>query len=185
MNWLFIMFEVWLTNRLTRSPTFHRGVGAIHKRIHEFKHGKDPAEMGGTNIDKVPSQKKFLEYYIEELKEQFRGNSPPKKWCDRKWHTTSLEELAAMYHDAITISVNERELECTAFGFEEGGATLSRWIDMVELIGFLMNQARGQRNNWKKNTSKFPHRLHRVFWQCFEYAAFPNHSVEFMQHIRQ
>ena len=24
---------------------------SIHKKVHELRHGKDPAEMGGTNID--------------------------------------------------------------------------------------------------------------------------------------
>lgn len=53
-----------------------------------MRHGKDPAEMGGTNIDCrffeaggkrmlmgiVPgNSSRFLKYYMEELKDQFRG----------------------------------------------------------------------------------------------------------------
>jgi len=73
--WLRV-FEVWLTARLLSSPSFHRAVGRVHKKVHELRHGKDPAEMGGTNIDKPESDpSRFFQYYLEELKEQFRGSS--------------------------------------------------------------------------------------------------------------
>ena len=38
-------------SQLLSSPTFHRAVRRVHKKVHEFRHGKDPSEMGGTNID--------------------------------------------------------------------------------------------------------------------------------------
>jgi len=66
--------------RLLRSPTFHRGVRAIHKKMHELRHGKDPAEMGGTKIDHPDGDtegRRLMKYFIEELKDQFRGG--PKK----------------------------------------------------------------------------------------------------------
>ncbi|PSS07039.1 hypothetical protein M430DRAFT_45865 [Amorphotheca resinae ATCC 22711] len=73
--WLRV-FEVWLTARLLKSPAFHRAVGRVHKKVHELRYGKDPAEMGGTQIDKPGGTdfNKFLRYYVEELKEQFYGN---------------------------------------------------------------------------------------------------------------
>lgn len=74
--WLRV-FEVWLTARLLASPTFHRGVRNVHKKVHELRHGKDPAEMGGTNIDN-PDAKGFLGHFIDELKEQAKG-TPTKK----------------------------------------------------------------------------------------------------------
>jgi hypothetical protein len=39
------------TLQLLRSPTFHRAVQHVHKKFHEIRYGKDPAEMGGTKID--------------------------------------------------------------------------------------------------------------------------------------
>jgi len=79
MVWLRV-FEAWLTMKLLRSPTFHRGVRAVHKKMHELRHGKDPAEMGGTKIyhpDGDTEIKRFMKYFREELQEQFRGR--PKK----------------------------------------------------------------------------------------------------------
>ncbi|KAI9858626.1 MAG: hypothetical protein M1824_004207 [Vezdaea acicularis] len=77
--WLRV-FEVWLTSRLLASPTFHRAVQSLHKRVHQLRHGKDPSEMGGTNIEESgPSgSKDVFQYFVEELKDQFRGG-PPKK----------------------------------------------------------------------------------------------------------
>lgn len=37
--------------QLLRSPSFHRAVQTVHKRVREVRHGKDPEELGGTNID--------------------------------------------------------------------------------------------------------------------------------------
>ncbi|KAI9829575.1 MAG: hypothetical protein M1819_006080 [Sarea resinae] len=65
---------------LLSSPTFHRAVQNVHKKVHELRHGKAPEDMGGLTRDNEsgPSDaKKFLQYYIEELKEQARGG--PKK----------------------------------------------------------------------------------------------------------
>ncbi|KAH8661470.1 hypothetical protein BGZ60DRAFT_413256 [Tricladium varicosporioides] len=73
--WLRVL-EAWLVARLLASPTFHRGVRRVHKKVHEIRHGKDPSEMGGTAIDDPAGKfdgKKFLTAYKEELKEQFWG----------------------------------------------------------------------------------------------------------------
>lgn len=74
------MVEIWLTARLLSSPTFHRVVQHIHKRIRHARHGKDPSEMGGVNIDEPARSdaRKFLDYYIEELREQIRGGKPKR-----------------------------------------------------------------------------------------------------------
>ncbi|KAL2039562.1 hypothetical protein N7G274_007834 [Stereocaulon virgatum] len=77
MVWLRIL-EAWLTTRLLASPAFHRLVQNIHKGIRQMRHGPDLEEMGGTKIDK-PNNKNFLEHYLEEIKDQFRGGSSQKK----------------------------------------------------------------------------------------------------------
>ncbi|KFY22877.1 hypothetical protein V491_02693 [Pseudogymnoascus sp. VKM F-3775] len=78
MSWLRAAVELWLIQKLVSSPTFHRGVRRIHKGVHEFRYGKDPAEMGGTKIDVPGGEKGFLGHFIDELKEQIRG-TPTKK----------------------------------------------------------------------------------------------------------
>ncbi|TVY71229.1 hypothetical protein LSUE1_G006762 [Lachnellula suecica] len=72
--WLRVL-EVWLTARLLASPSFHRGVRVIHKKVHELRHGKDPAEMGGTNIDHPGGSEiqRFAKHFRDEVKEQFWG----------------------------------------------------------------------------------------------------------------
>ena len=40
----FVLFENAMVARLLRSPSFHRGVRAIHRRVQDYKHGRDPNE---------------------------------------------------------------------------------------------------------------------------------------------
>ncbi|ESZ94106.1 hypothetical protein SBOR_5526 [Sclerotinia borealis F-4128] len=72
-------FETWAVARLLRSPTFHSVVRKAHKRVHEARHGKDPSEMGGTNIDDPNKSSRFIQYLKDEIKDQFWGKSPPRK----------------------------------------------------------------------------------------------------------
>ncbi|KUJ14637.1 uncharacterized protein LY89DRAFT_735714 [Mollisia scopiformis] len=71
-------FEVWLISRLLSSPSFHRVVRKVHRRVHEVRRGEklyDPEDFSGLHIDK-PNDfkiKKFLNHYREELKDQFRS----------------------------------------------------------------------------------------------------------------
>lgn len=37
--------------QLLRSPTFHHGVGWIHKRVHMLRTGEKMPERGGTSIE--------------------------------------------------------------------------------------------------------------------------------------
>ncbi|MCJ1341465.1 hypothetical protein MMC09_006761 [Bachmanniomyces sp. S44760] len=80
----FRVVEVWMVNKLLQSPAFHRTVRAVHKRLHEARHGKDPEQMGGTNIDKagdskLDDAKRFWSHYLDEVKEQLNGRQPPKR----------------------------------------------------------------------------------------------------------
>ena len=90
-----------MSSQLLASPGFHRIVHNVHKRVRQIKHGKDPEEMGGTNIDSPwsplnsermcfadcfhvadpggSSTKRFIQYYVEELKDQMRGSQSLKK----------------------------------------------------------------------------------------------------------
>jgi hypothetical protein len=38
--------------QLLANPAFHHAVRKVHKKVYEVRHGKDPAEMGGTNIER-------------------------------------------------------------------------------------------------------------------------------------
>ncbi|KAJ9202361.1 hypothetical protein DTO166G4_6529 [Paecilomyces variotii] len=74
-GWWLRAFEIWLTGRLLASPTFHRMVGRVHRRIQIFRYGTPPEEMGGTKIDNNNGSgaKHFLQLFKDELSEQFKG----------------------------------------------------------------------------------------------------------------
>ncbi|KAK2628965.1 hypothetical protein QTJ16_002068 [Diplocarpon rosae] len=71
--------EVWLTRRLLASPTFHRAVKRVHKKVHEIQRGEkliDPSELTGTNIDRARlDPQRFLRHYMDELRDQFKGTT--------------------------------------------------------------------------------------------------------------
>ncbi|PMD13990.1 hypothetical protein NA56DRAFT_711354 [Hyaloscypha hepaticicola] len=78
MRWRLLVIEAWLVQRLLASPTFHRAVRRVHKRVEEARRGEklyDPSEMGGTQVDAPSgwSLQKFIQNFREELKDQFRG----------------------------------------------------------------------------------------------------------------
>jgi hypothetical protein len=79
---------------LIRSPTFHRGVRAIEKKVREVRHGKDPEEMGGVKTDRelwnssirtqltlhcAEEEKGVFRYFFDELKEQSKGITKNKR----------------------------------------------------------------------------------------------------------
>lgn len=78
---VFWFLERRLTDALIRSPTFHRGVQGIHKRIHRWKHGTPPEELGGTNIDTPPDSgvRLFWQLFWEELKNGRKAGPGNKK----------------------------------------------------------------------------------------------------------
>lgn len=53
----YVIFELFLIQttesppQLLASPTFHRMVRNVHKKVREIRHGPDIEEMGGTKID--------------------------------------------------------------------------------------------------------------------------------------
>ncbi|KZF24564.1 hypothetical protein L228DRAFT_245527 [Xylona heveae TC161] len=77
--WLRV-FEAWLTARLLASPGFHRAVRRVYGKVREIRHGEPSQEVDSTRLDRNDNfnGKKFIQYYVEELKEQLRGG-PPKR----------------------------------------------------------------------------------------------------------
>lgn len=72
----FRLFEAWAVAKLLSSPSFHRAVQTIHKRIYRLQHGTPMEEMGGTKIEKNgPS---LLKHFKDEIKEQLK-TLPPKR----------------------------------------------------------------------------------------------------------
>ncbi|KAI9370105.1 hypothetical protein BJX61DRAFT_535904 [Aspergillus egyptiacus] len=75
MNWFFLR-----ALELLASPTFHRMVGDVHRKIRHLRHGSPPDEMGGTRLENNgPGLKKFFQYFGEEIKEQLKGKRPDNK----------------------------------------------------------------------------------------------------------
>ena len=89
-----LQYHAYLPLQLLASPTFHRGVEKLHKSIRRIRRGPDMEDMGGTNIESQhlyskryaqsksntePGEgKKFLDHYMEELKQQFNRGPGPK-----------------------------------------------------------------------------------------------------------
>lgn len=43
--------------KLLASPTFHRAVQNVHRKVRHLRHGPDLEEMGPTNIDSKPCRR--------------------------------------------------------------------------------------------------------------------------------
>ncbi|PQE32437.1 hypothetical protein CJF32_00001187 [Rutstroemia sp. NJR-2017a WRK4] len=66
----------WIALRafeLLASPTFHRAVQSVHKKVHEAQHGKVDSEMGGLQRDEATQNSLFLKHFKEEIRDQFWG----------------------------------------------------------------------------------------------------------------
>lgn len=60
--------------RLLRSPTFHHGVRAIHRRVQDARYGRDPSEpLRRGEATQEPGQSSFFKHFVEELKLQAQG----------------------------------------------------------------------------------------------------------------
>ena len=69
-----------LTEQLLRSPTFHHGVRAIHRRVQDVRHGRDPNEpLRHGEATQHPDQGGFFKYFVEELKMQAQGKETKLK----------------------------------------------------------------------------------------------------------
>jgi hypothetical protein len=79
-----------IVSQILRSPGFHNGVRAIHRRVQDYRHGRNPDEPlrpGEATEDPSVSKTGFLTHFIDEIKNQFRGTpsddlQPPSKTGD-------------------------------------------------------------------------------------------------------
>ncbi|OQU95899.1 hypothetical protein CLAIMM_02059 [Cladophialophora immunda] len=82
MAWWWLL-EKRLVEMLLRSPSFHRGVQRVHKKVHEIQHGKPPEYYGGTHLDHDQATERgvghFLKLFWEELKTGHKSEPPTKK----------------------------------------------------------------------------------------------------------
>lgn len=67
-----------MVEKLLRSPTFHRGVGSVHKWIAERRYGKLPEDMGGTKLE-TTEKDTFWKLFTEELKNGHKREGSGKK----------------------------------------------------------------------------------------------------------
>ncbi|KAG7146736.1 hypothetical protein HYQ46_004454 [Verticillium longisporum] len=82
-----VAFEDIIVRQILKSPGFHRGVGRIHKMVHERKYGRNPHEPlypgEATEDHSVKSSTgKFRQYFVQEIKDQWKGtvkDYPPKR----------------------------------------------------------------------------------------------------------
>ena len=47
-----VVLHADIVPKLLASPTFHRLVERAQKRLRQTRHGPDPEDMGGTNIER-------------------------------------------------------------------------------------------------------------------------------------
>ncbi|KAF7541503.1 hypothetical protein G7054_g615 [Neopestalotiopsis clavispora] len=66
-----------LLQRLVRSPQFYRGVERIHRKVEDYKHGRDPNDPlrpGEATREPEPEGRKgFFKHFTEEMRNQLRG----------------------------------------------------------------------------------------------------------------
>ncbi|KAK4664532.1 uncharacterized protein QC763_511710 [Podospora pseudopauciseta] len=99
MAWARILWQVYLrvedhiVARILQSPGFHHGVRRIHRRVEDFRYGRNPHEplrQGEASADPregYEQARSFFKYFIDELKNQAKGRptdvapppAPPKK----------------------------------------------------------------------------------------------------------
>ncbi|KAK4203175.1 hypothetical protein QBC40DRAFT_167467 [Triangularia verruculosa] len=99
MAWARIFWQVYLrvedqiVARILQSPGFHHGVRRIHRRVEDFRYGRNPHEPlrpGEASADPREGHEQarsFLKHFIDELKNQAKGkptdvappSAPPKK----------------------------------------------------------------------------------------------------------
>ncbi|KAB5536252.1 hypothetical protein GE09DRAFT_1226974 [Coniochaeta sp. 2T2.1] len=78
MSWIlrvFLAFEDRMITALLRSPTFHRGVQKIHRKVQDVKHGRDPNDpLRPGEATEEPGKPSFLQHFIDEVKNQIKGD---------------------------------------------------------------------------------------------------------------
>ncbi|KAK4177157.1 hypothetical protein QBC36DRAFT_345672 [Triangularia setosa] len=99
MAWARILWQVYLrvedhiVARILQSPSFHHGVRRIHRRVEDFRYGRNPHEplrQGEASADPREGNEQartFFKYFMDELKNQAKGKptdvtsppAPPKK----------------------------------------------------------------------------------------------------------
>lgn len=87
----FLVFENYIVAQILRSPGFHHVVRRIHRRVQDYKHGRNPHEPlrpgEATELPRSSLTSPFMKHFIEELRNQFRGtptNPPPPTRPPRK-----------------------------------------------------------------------------------------------------
>ncbi|TPX07734.1 uncharacterized protein E0L32_010630 [Thyridium curvatum] len=78
-----LLCETAIVNRILASPGFHRAVGRIHRRVEDYRFGRNPHEPlrpGEATEEPNVTRSGFLGHFVDELKNQIRGtptNPPP------------------------------------------------------------------------------------------------------------
>ncbi|KAJ9144705.1 hypothetical protein NKR23_g5787 [Pleurostoma richardsiae] len=85
---VYLAWENTIVQSILRRPGFHRVVQRIHRQVEDFKYGRHPDEPlrpGEATADTTKTNSKFLEHFVDELRNQWRGTptqpppGPPKK----------------------------------------------------------------------------------------------------------
>ncbi|KAI0148937.1 hypothetical protein BJ166DRAFT_595922 [Pestalotiopsis sp. NC0098] len=84
-----------ILQRMVRSPQFYRGVERIHRKVEDYKYGRDPNEplrQGEATREPQPEARGgFFKYFTEEMRNQLRGTPtedlPPYNNSDKSSKT--------------------------------------------------------------------------------------------------
>lgn len=131
--------EAYMVQALLRSPTFHRGVEKVAKRVHQARHGKPPEEMGGMNIDREGPG--FLDHFMDEVKGQL-GRAEKKQAeeqvrDDARTFTTTGKSRPADGSDARTEQARPHQ--------SAGGQEAPKQGFLNEYMDALREQMRGDK----------------------------------------
>ncbi|KAJ9139514.1 hypothetical protein NKR19_g7417 [Coniochaeta hoffmannii] len=82
-SWLFrvvLAFEDRIIATLLRSPTFHRGVQRIHRKVEDVRYGRNPNDpLRPGEATEEPGRPSFFGHFMDEVKNQIKGTTrdPP------------------------------------------------------------------------------------------------------------
>ncbi|KAK4612042.1 hypothetical protein CLAFUW4_13117 [Fulvia fulva] len=134
--------EAYMVRALLRTPAFHRGVEKVVKRVHQFRHGIPPEEMGGTKIDIDGPQGEagFGKHFLDEVKTQI-GAAEQRETASGAVRTQGVKDDSVNVRRAVP---EEEDSDAAWQNMQKSGSQAPKAGFMEEYMDALREQVRNQ-----------------------------------------